>query len=268
MTFRASSSSRPHAAAPIAVLLLGLGLAPCARAWGPTGHRAVGRVAERHLTPRAARAVAELLAPERLAYVTTWADEIRSEPEWSEADAWHWVTIPDGENYESAPKSPQGDVLEAISRFEAVLAERGRPRLERVHALKWLSHLVGDLHQPLHVGRGDDHGGNDVLVLWFGEPSNLHAVWDNGIIDRSALSFSELADLVDHATPDEVREWQAAPPRVWAAESQQLRGACYELGNRRLSYRYVHDHWPTVQRRLLQAGVRLAGELNRLLGTD
>ena len=249
----------------LALLFLGPAFAPSALAWGPRGHRVVGRIAERHLTPQAAHEVAALLAPEQLAYVTTWADEIRSEPEWAKADSWHWVTIPDGQTYDSAQKNPKGDVLEAISRFELVLAERTQPKAERVQALKWLSHLVGDLHQPLHVGRGDDHGGNDILVLWFNEPTNLHTVWDSKMIDSGELSFSEIADLLDHATPDEVRRWQASGPREWATESQQLRDACYELGDRRLSFRYLHDRGATVQRRLLQAGIRLAGELNRVL---
>jgi hypothetical protein len=158
-------------------------------------------------------------------------------------------------------------VLEAIARFERVLADRNAAKPERTQALKWLSHLVGDLHQPLHAGRLDDRGGNETLVLWFGEPTNLHAVWDSRLIDESRLSFSELAELVDHPTAEQVRDWQAGGPRDWASESQDLRGACYQMGDRRLSYRYIHDHWPTVERRLLQAGVRLAGELNRLLGS-
>jgi hypothetical protein len=253
--------------APLAALVLIHVVAPSALAWGLTGHRAVGRIAQRRLTPQAAKAVAELLAPEQLTYVTNWADEIRSESEWTKADPWHWVTIPDGQTYDSSQKNPGGDVLEAIARFEKVLADRTAPKLERTRALKWLSHLIGDLHQPLHVGRGDDHGGNDVVVLWFNEPTNLHSVWDSKIIEDSRLSFSELAELVDTPTPEQVRDWQAGGPNDWARESQQLRGACYEFGDRKLSYRYVHDHWPTVQRRLVQAGVRLAGELNRLLGT-
>jgi hypothetical protein len=251
----------------VSALVLSVPFAPGIVAWGPVGHRAVGRIAERHLTPQAARAVADLLAPEQLAYVTTWPDEIRPEPEWAKGDPWHFVNVPDGQTYESARKNPGGDILEAIPRFEAVLGDRKAPRVARVEALKWLSHLVGDLHQPLHVGRGDDHGGNDVLVLWFDEPTNLHAVWDSKIIDSRELSFSELADLLDHATPEQLREWQGTGPLDWARESQALRAACYELGDRRLSVRYVHDHWPTVQRRLLQAGVRLAGQVNRLLGT-
>lgn len=251
----------------LAALLVSVDFTPNALAWGPVGHRAVGRIAEHHLTPQAARAVASLLGPETLAYVTTWADEIRPEPDWAKGEPWHFVNVPDGQTYESAQKNPAGDILEAIPRFEKALADRSAPRIERVQALKWLSHLVGDLHQPLHVGRVEDRGGNDVLVLWFNEPTNLHAVWDSKIIDSNQLSFSELADLLDHPTPEEVREWQSTGPLEWGRESQALRDACYALGDHRLSVRYVHDHWPTVRRRLLQAGVRLAGELNRLLGT-
>jgi len=252
--------------APLALLILAL--APSALAWGPKGHRAVGRIAERHLTPEVARVVAELLAPEMLAYVGTWSDDIRSDPDWAKAESWHWVTVPDGQTYQAAEKNPKGDLLEAIARFEKILADRNAPKPERVQALKWLTHLIGDLHQPLHVGRGDDRGGNDVMVLWQGEPTNLHAVWDGKLIEATELSFSELAELADHPKPEQLVEWQSGKPGDWAGESQQLRSACYELGDRRLSYRYLHDHWPTVQRRLAQAGVRLAGELNRLLGGE
>jgi hypothetical protein len=249
----------------LAALSILLCSAPAAHAWGPTGHRAVGRIAERHLGPAAARAVKDLLAPEQLAYVTTWADEIRSEPEWAKADPWHWTTVPDGQAIDAAAKNPAGDVLEAITRFEKVLADRNAPRAERVQALKWLAHLIGDLHQPLHVGRGDDRGGNETVVLWFGEPSNLHSVWDSKLVANSELSFTELAELVDHPTPDELRDWRATRAADWARESQELRATVYAIGDRRLSWKYVHDAWPVVQRRILQAGVRLAATLDRLL---
>ena len=267
MTVRRICDRRSLAPWTAFTALLAITAAPSsALAWGPTGHRAVGRIAERHLTPAAQRRVAELLSPEQLAYVTTWADEVRSEPEWARADSWHWVTIPDGQSYDLAAKNPEGDIVEAIGRFERVLADPRAPKPERVRALKWLAHFVGDLHQPLHAGRGDDRGGNDVVVLWFGEPTNLHDVWDSRMIDQSRLSFSELAELADHVTPDDVRAWQSTGAADWARESQQSRAAGYELGDRKLSYRYIHDHWPTVLQRLRQAGVRLAGVLNRVLG--
>jgi hypothetical protein len=239
-----------------------------ALAWGPTGHRAVGRIAERHLGAEAAREVVALLGPERLAYVGTWADDIRSDPAWAKAESWHWVTIQPGQSYAESQKNPAGDILEAIARFERTLADQSGPRLERQQALKWLVHLVGDLHQPMHVGRGDDRGGNEQLVLWFGEPANLHGVWDSGLISRSELSASELAEKVDAATPEEVKAWQASSPLVWADESRAHLDRAYVMGDRRLSWRYLFDHWPTVERRLAQAGIRLAGLLDRVLGPE
>jgi hypothetical protein len=249
------------------VLAVSLALvAAPALAWGPTGHRAVGRIAERHLTAEAAREIAALLAPERLAYVGTWADEIRSDPAWAKAESWHWVTLPMGTTYADSRKNPAGDVLEAMARFERILADRAAPRLERQQALKWLVHLVGDLHQPMHVGTRDDRGGNEVLVLWFAEPSNLHSVWDSGLIDRAELSFSELAEKLDAAGAEQVRAWQATTPLEWADESRALGERAYGLGDRRLSWRYVFEHWPAVELRIQQAGVRLASVLDRALG--
>ncbi len=247
--------------------LLALVAAP-ALAFGPIGHRAVGRIAERHMSAETARQVAALLGPDRLTWVGNWADDIRSDPAWSKAESWHWVTIQPGQTYAESKKNPAGDVLEAIARFERILADPAAPRLERQQALKWLVHLVGDIHQPLHVGRGDDRGGNEVVVLWFGEPSNLHSVWDSGLIGRSELSSTELAEKVDLATPEELKAWRASSPLEWAGESSALLDKVYVLGDRRLSYRYLFEQWPTVEKRIAQAGVRLAGLLDRVLGAE
>ena len=159
-------------------------------------------------------------------------------------------------------------MIEAIARFERILADPAAPKVERQQALKWLVHLVGDIHQPLHVGRGDDRGGNEVVVLWFGEPSNLHSVWDSGLIGRAELSSTELAEKVDIATAEEVKAWQASTPLDWAGESSASLDKLYLIGDRKLSFRYVFDQWPTVEKRIAQAGVRLAGLLDRLLGPE
>jgi hypothetical protein len=235
-------------------------------AWGPTGHRAVGRIAEGHLAPETAREVAALLGTERLAYAGTWADDIRSDPAWAKAETWHYVTIPRGVTYADSKKEEKGDILEAIARFERVLADRTASRTARQEAIRWLVHLVGDLHQPMHVGQRDDRGGNEVMVLWFGEPSNLHSVWDSGMIDRMELSSTELAEKIDVALPAQVAAWQATSPLEWAEESRAASDPAYVLGDRRLSWKYLYEHTPVVERRLLQAGVRLAGLLDRALG--
>lgn len=249
----------------ICVVLLVLPAA--ARAWGNTGHRVVGRIAEDHLSPEAARGVDDLLGEETLAQASTWADYVRSEPEWRKADDWHWVTLPGDVSYEESEKNPNGDLIEALRRFEATLADESRPDEERRHALRFLVHMTGDLHQPLHVGTGEDRGGNDEIVLWFDEAANLHAVWDTEILKSEGLSFSELADFLEPPTPEQLADWQRGTYLDWAEESRALRPLVYDLGNQRLSWQYRHRALPVVHQRLLQAGVRLAWVLNRVFET-
>jgi len=151
-----------------------------------------------------------------------------------------------------------------MERFEAVLRDPEAARGDRVEALRFLVHFVGDVHQPLHVGRREDLGGNRVLVLWFDEPANLHSVWDSRMIESEELSFTELAGFIDHPTPEEVAAWQATGYPDWIAESFALREEVYDLGDRRLGYRYGYEKLPIVRKRLLQAGVRLAGLLESI----
>ena len=268
----------------LAVLLLAL--PGSASAWGPTGHRVVGRIAEHHLTPEAQRGVAALLGPDSLARVSTWADDIRSDPNWTkspdganvlsdpdwtkppkDARPWHFLSIDDNETLETTARDPKGDVLEAIQRLEKILRDPQADRQSKANALKFLVHFVGDVHQPLHVGRRADRGGNDIIVLWFSEPSNLHSVWDSGMIDATKLCFSELAEFIDHPTPEEVTAWQSASKADWIRESFDARQQVYDIGKRDLGFDYAFRNMPLVEKRLVQAGVRLAGLLNSVFAT-
>lgn len=234
-------------------------------AWGANGHRCIAHVAESHLRPSALQEVRQLLDGASMAKVSTWADEIRSDPDWNYVAPWHYVNIDDDERYAPAVKSPGGDVIEAIRRFSDVLKDRKQPKAKRADALRFLIHFVGDIHQPLHVGRRRDLGGNKVEVTWFGKPSNLHSVWDNGIIRHWDLSYMELAAFLDVPSEQERRRWQEDGVVTWAEENLAVRKDIYRLGNRKLGYAYAYRHSPLVRRRLLQAGVRLAGLLNTLL---
>jgi hypothetical protein len=236
-------------------------------AWGPTGHRVVGRIADGHLTPEAAAAVEELLGPTGLTHAGVWADDVRSDPAFRHADPWHYISIDDGETLADTARNEAGDVVEAIERHQRILADRNAPAEQRANALRFLVHFVGDIHQPLHVGRRADRGGNGILVTFFDQPSNLHAVWDSEIIDHRRLSFSELAEKLDHVSAEDVARLQAATLADWARESYDLREAVYPEDNQhRLSWEYVYHSWPVIERRLQEAGVRLAGVVNRALG--
>jgi hypothetical protein len=245
------------------LILLSLAVPSTALAWGPNGHRIVGRIAMNHLTDEAARAVECLIGPESLAQVSTWPDEIRSDPNWAKAAPWHFISIDDNETLETTARDPKGDVVEAIQRLEGVLRNQQASRQDRQEALKFLVHFVGDIHNPLHVGRRADRGGNEIKVTLFGEPTNLHSVWDTGLIESEKLSYSEFVEFIDHPTQQELQTWQATPLTEWVKESKALRTKVYTLpADNKLSFEYSYVNLPTVKQRLLQAGVRLAAMLN------
>ena len=167
-----------------------------ALAWGPNGHRIVGEIAENHLTDAARKGIAELVGRASLAQISTWADEIKSDPAWRHASPWHYINVPPGQTLDKARRSPRGDVVEAIKRFEGVLRDRGAGRKERVDALRFLVHLVGDVHQPLHAGYGSDRGGNDIRVRWFGESTDLHTVWDEHLVEHQRLELYRMGPVL------------------------------------------------------------------------
>lgn len=247
-------------------LLFVILLSPNLFAWGPTGHRAVGRIAEKYMSEKAKAAVSLILNGQSVAMAGTWMDEIRSDSLYDFMEDWHWVTIPAGKTYEQSEKNPNGDIIFAIERAISELKSGKLSRQKEIEALKILIHLVGDIHQPLHVGARDDRGGNNVKVNWFRSESNLHRVWDSDMIDDSKLSYTELAESMDTPAPDVVAKWQAVPVREWAKESQSYEKQVYDIGNGRLGYEYSYRNWGLVRQRLLQAGVRLAGVLNAIYG--
>ena len=234
--------------------------------WGVTGHRAIGYVAEQYLTKKAKKSLKVVLGQESLAMVGTWMDEIRSDSTYDYAADWHWVTVPDGMTYEQAEKNPNGDVIMTIERLIQELKSKQLSPLQEAERLKMLIHLVEDIHQPLHVGRGDDQGGNDVKLKWFGSNSNLHRLWDSNMIDDTRLSYSELA--LSLGQPDKViiESWQKASVRDWANESMSFRTQVYDIGNGSLGYQYNYKYFSIAKQRMLQSGVRLAGILNQIYG--
>ena len=252
-----------------------------AAAFGATGHRIVAQIAEQNLTPTAAEEIAKITDGEYLAQLATWPDEIRSDPTWNGAAPWHYLSIDDDESFDDFPRDDDGDVWFALEQFEQQLRDRQainnnnfRP-ITLKQALAFYVHFTGDIHQPLHVGRRDDLGGNKINVRWFGKDSNLHKVWDEGLIDHEMLSFREYADFLDQATDEEMAEWQDSTYLDWAKESKAIRPQVYgapdyDFGNMKpgvlpdLSYTYVFNNHPLIGERMLQGGVRLAGMLNAI----
>lgn len=234
--------------------------------WGATGHRATGWVAEQYLTPKAKKKLKELLGGQSLAMVTTWMDDVRSDSTYDYMSDWHWVTVETGETYDQSKKNPNGDVIMTLERIIGELKSKKLSREKEIEAIKILAHLVGDIHQPLHVGCCDDQGGNKVRVKWFRGDSNLHRVWDSDMIDDTKLSYTELAQSLVPPASDIAKKWQAASVRDWSVESMSHRKSVYAVGDGNLGYKYSYKNLPTAKERILQAGIRLAGILNQVYG--
>ena len=234
--------------------------------WGQIGHRTIGHIASQSLSENAQIAVDRVLEGNSLAEVSTWMDEVRSDNNFRYMSPWHYCTIPEGKTYEEAGTPEEGDIIWAIDKMVTELKSGDLNAEQEAINLKVLVHLVGDLHQPLHVGNGTDRGGNDAKVQWFGDNSNLHRVWDSEMIDDKQLSYTELADFIDDSLNDDIiEEWQSTSVLDWAYESGALLGQVYDHPeNGRLSYEYSFKNFDTVELRLLQAGVRLAGLINEI----
>ncbi len=237
--------------------------------WGQVGHYVTGQIAENHITEKTAAEIERVIGKETIASATVWMDDIRSDDNYDYTNTWHWVTIPDGMTYEEAEKNSDGDIIWALEKLIDELKEGGLSAEQEYDHLKMVMHMVGDIHQPLHVGTGDDMGGNQVRVQWMGNNSNLHRVWDTDMIMSRQMSYTELAMNIDTIDPEKVAEWQSATVREWAYESVSYREDVYDIpDNNRIGYEYRYKNYDTVQKRLVQAGVRLAGVLNDIYDSE
>ena len=175
-----------------------------------------------------------------------------------------------GKTYSEVGAPPEGDAITALAKFAAVLKDPKAPIAERQKALRFIVHIIGDLSQPLHVGRGGDladRGGNDIKVSWFGRPTNLHSVWDFDLVENERLSVTEWTPwLLAAATPDQMRDWSSPDPAQWLDDSAALREKIYPA-NPDLGYTYVFENRERVRQQLTKGGLRLAAYLNRLFDT-
>jgi len=238
--------------------------------WGYVGHKTIATIAENHLTPEAKAGIKELLGDQSIADIASWADEVRDKPEYKSTFQLHFINAPLGLSYEQFSDSikAQGEhnVYSAILKYEGVIKSSVTTKEEKAEALKFIVHFVGDAHQPMHVSRKEDKGGNTIQVQFNGKGTNLHSLWDSGLINKQGLPFDQMAKEYDNATPNEIKRWQSDPMIKWMWESYQLSTNLYaEIEkNNVLDDDYYKQHIPIVQQRIEMAGIRLAGLLNEI----
>jgi hypothetical protein len=259
----------------IAPSLVALVLSAAFLSWGVTGHRTIGKIAAGHLSPQAKAAVHELIGDTTLAEVSAWADEVRGQPAYRNTAPWHYINLPLGLNFADFEAKVRGmtqdNVYSALQQQERILGSTASTRTQKAEALKFIVHFVGDLHQPMHVSREEDKGGNTIQLNYDGNGTNLHALWDSKLIDHQGLTYEQMAEKYDHATPAQIRQWQSDPLIQWIWESYQASSKLYEevdaLKSRAIDDSYYQAHVPIVEDRIEKAGIRLAGVLNEIFMT-
>jgi hypothetical protein len=239
-------------------------------AWGVEGHRAVGNIAEHHLTAKARRQVAALLGTQTLALVSTQPDEMLALPEYKDTAPWHYINtglnLPHDEYLQTIKNQGKPNAYNVLQLKIKEMQDPTKTQAQRAEALVFVVHIIGDIHQPMHSGRAEDRGGNDIKLTYRGKDTNLHSLWDSGLIDYQGLDYTEMSQQYDAALPAPLaKTWMATTdPAEWLFESYTLSSQLYaEIAQQpNLDYRYFPAHAPIVKQRIQQAGVRLAAVLN------
>jgi len=253
---------------------------PAAQAWGPLGHSIVAALAQRHLSPAAGTEVERLLAADhttQLADVASWPDQIQDDPAqaklWQQTRKLHYINFRGGPSCDYVPPRDCRDgecIVAGLQHYVEILGDKSQSDAARLAALKFVVHFAGDIHQPLHAGYRDDLGGNKYQVQFDGKGSNLHRVWDSGMLKTRGLDWQAYTAKLDAEGPAQLPPPIAPlddPYAQWAEESCRLTAApgFYPDGHK-LGQAYVDAELPLAENQLRIAGRRLAEVLNLALG--
>lgn len=249
------------------------GLATQVFAWSQTGHRIIGEIANQYISNKTKRAIKEILGNESIAIASNWADFVKSEPTMKEYDAWHYINFKSGLSFIDFNAYLQADTaVDAYTKINFLITELKKEDLDadkKKMYLRFLIHLVGDIHQPLHVGRPEDLGGNRVRIIWFKDSTNLHSVWDGALIDHQKLSYTEYANSINYVTNEQKLQWQKQSLAEVFYDSYTLCEKVYAgitTSYQKLDYRYNYQYIDSLNNQLLKGGIRLAGILDSIFG--
>lgn len=238
--------------------------------WGQKGHDTVACIAEQNVSDEVRRRVEEVLGGRSMVYYANWMDSASYTQEYRYTKTWHYANVDEGYTYATMPKNKRGDVVQAINDIVARLKSGTLTASEERANLRFLVHLVGDVHAPMHAGRLTDLGGNKVYVKFFGEKLKLHELWDEHLVEAAhKWSHTEWChQLNDYCSAERKAEIAKGAPEDWLGESHEVAKGIYLASPRgkKLSYSYVNYYAPIIEERLLAGGLRLARLLNEIYG--
>ena len=241
-------------------------------AWGMTGHRVIAEIAENHLTRKAKKNIQKIIGNQKLAYWSNWPDFIKSDTlnKYQSTHSWHFVNAPGNLTYEAylnvLQESPENNLYKAYLNIKEDV-ENPSGKWTAQEQLYFILHLMADAHQPMHVGRQEDLGGNRIDVTFFGRKTNIHRVWDTDLIENEQYSFTEYARVLD-IDKNAYKRYTRNSWESWLYETHEVANKIYAdvKLNPELGYNYIYDYKYIMEECLLKAGLRLAKELNEIYG--
>lgn len=255
------------------LIILFFNLPSQSRAWGLLGHRIVGEIATAYLTPKARKAIQEILGTESIAIASTWADFIKSDTSFKYLNSWHYINFDSSLSHRQMLEYLKNDtVADAYTKLNFLtkqLTNKNLPQREKLMYLRLLIHIAGDVHQPFHAARKGDTGGNEIKVSWFGQYSNIHKVWDEQMIDNQKLSYTEYTAAVNHISAQQKAILQKQPLSKWLYDSYLISEQLHkelQVSDKKLSYEYSFKNISILNTQLLKGGIHLAGLLNKIFG--
>lgn len=224
-------------------------------------------MAASHISKKTAKKIENILDGQTMVDVSSWMDGLRGVPEYEHVRTWHYLNIDPGHTYDTMEKNPDGDVYIKLFHVIEQLKSGSLSHEKEKDYLRFLIHMVGDLHCPMHTGYRFDVGGNLHDVQWFGKPTSLHSVWDSKLIESCRpWSYSEWTKNIDITDKKEIRSITGSPIDVWRDECLVVRDDVYANSPKgaNLSYDYCEKYAGVVQKQLLYAGLRLAVLLDEI----
>jgi S1/P1 Nuclease. len=226
--------------------------------WGNRGHAMVAQVAFSYLDENTKKYVLSYLDGMTIEEAANWMDDIKGDKNLDHMRAYHYANFPKGTK---AADREGSNIVHVLNNTIIELGAKDQLTREEIKTrILFLFHLIGDLHQPLHVGYSTDKGGNTVQLNYRNQGTNLHSFWDSGII--SSLNIT-LADCLNSQiyTSEELKSIRAVNVVSWSQESRELLGQVYDYGHPKVKDKYAEESATIIKRQLQKAGIRLAAVL-------
>jgi hypothetical protein len=243
------------------VLILVFSISSFSYGWGKVGHHIIADVAKSYVGKNVQDSVQKYLGDMTWESASTWMDEMRSNSQYDYFKQWHYVNIDKGNQYDSTIENGN-NVVKQLGIAISNLKNKSKLTKEEINLnLKVLFHLMGDLHQPLHVGYGNDRGGNDVKLTFNGKQTNLHRIWDSDIIESKKNTTEDILGLLSKTPNRKIKKMVKGDIVQWLNQTRKSLDIVYSYTDV-ISDDYISKSYPVVENQLLMGGVRLGSILN------